>query len=67
MAKEQGNEVARLVFISRPGAKKKCEQPGRRAICDWASRVHGLDIEVYDLPGEPRGLSTRTRSRREGQ
>ena len=54
MAQELGHGVRRLYFISRAGARKKCEQPGRMAIRKWAREKHGLEIEVHDLPGEPR-------------
>lgn len=54
MARDQGYEVEKLVFISRAGAEKKCAQPGRSAMRDWAETRHGLGIDVYDLPGEPR-------------
>lgn len=54
MAQECGTPVRRLVFISRPGAIKKCNQPGRSAIRAWAQTSHNLEIEVHDLPGEPR-------------
>ena len=32
MAQELGNSVRRLVFISRPGGARKCQQPGRAAV-----------------------------------
>ena len=54
MAREAGHDVRRLVFISRAGAEKKCDQPGRSAVRVWAGRHHDLLIEVHDLPGEPR-------------
>lgn len=54
MAQELGNHVHRLVFISRPGAAKKCAQPGRMAVIQWALSKHELQIEVLDLKGEPR-------------
>jgi hypothetical protein len=54
MAKETGQAVIRLIFISRAGAIKKCSQPGRSAMKVWAESKHGLTIEVHDLPGEPR-------------
>lgn len=54
MAQEMGQLVARLVFISRPGAAKKCSQPGRSAVKAWAKAKHDLAIEVHDLHGEPR-------------
>lgn len=54
MAQELGFPVRRLFFISRPGATKKCGQPGRRAIREWALKRHRLAIEVHELRGEPR-------------
>lgn len=53
--------VRRLVFISRAGGEKKCEQPGRQALRNWAAQKHQLSVEVYDLPGIPR---VRRRSRK---
>ena len=54
MAQELGNAVTRLLFICRPGGAKKCKQPGRAAIGEWAQRKHSLSTEVHDLDGEPR-------------
>lgn len=54
MAKETGHDVRTLVFISRPGAKKKCSQPGRRAMMRWSDEHHGIAIEIHELNGEPR-------------
>lgn len=60
IAKESGNPVRRLIFISRAGGEKKCLQPGRQAVISWAKEKHDLAIEVHDLPGAPR---VRTRKR----
>lgn len=57
IAKELGNPVRRLVFISRAGGEKKCSQPGRRAVIEWARLRHELVIEVHDLPREARKRS----------
>ena len=54
MAQESGHNVRRLFFISRPGAKKKCAQPGRNAVKEWASANHQLLVEVHEIEGEPR-------------
>ena len=53
MAKEDGHDVERLVFISKPGARKKCSQPGRLAISDWLLRNYGIATEVFELREEP--------------
>lgn len=60
MAQELGHRVERLLFISRPGATKKCSQPGRNAMKKWAYAKHSLLVEVHELEGEPR--LTRRRS-----
>lgn len=49
MAKEAGNPVTHLLFISKPGALKRLSQPGARAIAEWAERKHGVKIEVREL------------------
>jgi len=49
MAKEQGSPVRRLVFISKPGAIKKCAQPGRTAIINWLSQNHRISVEIHEL------------------
>jgi hypothetical protein len=49
MAKEAGHAVERLFFISKPGARKKCAQPGRAAIIDWLMRHHGIAVEIHEL------------------
>lgn len=54
MAQGNGYRVRRLFFISRPGASRKCQQPGRAAIATWAKAKHDLVIEVQELDGEPR-------------
>jgi hypothetical protein len=54
MAQEHGFDVEQLFFISRPGAKKKCGQPGRSAIIEWAMSKHCLSIEIHELTGRAR-------------
>lgn len=41
--------VERLVLMGKPGACKKCAQPGRTAIRDWAFRQHKLIVDIYDI------------------
>jgi hypothetical protein len=54
MAQDAGNQVSRLFFIARAGAAKKCAQPGRSAVREWAQAKHNLLVEVHELGGEPR-------------
>lgn len=49
MAQENKYLVHRLVLIGKPGAKKKCTQPGRRDFIAWALAHHQLSIEVHDI------------------
>lgn len=62
MAQELGCRVQRLFFISRPGAAKRCSQPGRSAVKDWAKAGHNLGIEVHELGGEARAQRRHRRS-----
>lgn len=54
MAKDAGNHVDRLVLISRPGAIRKCAQPGRAAMIAWIKRHHSIDVVIEELAGIPR-------------
>lgn len=49
MAKDLGNDVRKLLFVSKPGGEKTCGQPGRRAVGEWLERCHGIEVEVLDL------------------
>lgn len=62
MAQESGFNVRRLFFISRPGGVKKCSQPGRTKVKEWAHAKHGLTIEVHELEGEPRRAPSESRT-----
>ncbi len=64
MAQELGQRIDRLLFISRPGAKKKCSQPGRKAMAQWAGSRHSLSVEVHELEGEPRPSRRHSRASR---
>ena len=49
MAKDEGHAVKRIVFISKPGGEKKCNQPGRRDIIQWVEAKHQITVQVRDL------------------
>ena len=51
MARRGGHRVSRLVFVSKPGARKRLEQPGAKAIATWAKQKHRLEIVVWELGG----------------
>lgn len=67
MAQDFGYRVRRLFFISRAGSLKKCDQPGRTAVRQWAQTKHQLQIEVHELGGEPRKKFGGRGHRRAGQ
>lgn len=66
VAKEHGSAVERLLFISRPGAIRRCQQPGRTLLSEWAAAKHGLRIEVEELGVEARPPRRRTGRRQRG-
>jgi hypothetical protein len=49
MAKSLGNKIEQLVFISKPGGVKKCNQPGRVAVKEWLKMNSEMSIMVMDL------------------
>jgi hypothetical protein len=49
LAQSLGNEVERLVFLSKPGALKRHEQPSSKAIVDWVKKEYGISIEIREL------------------
>ena len=53
IASASDSPVKQLVFISKPGAVKRLEQPGAKAIRDWAERTHGIRVDVRELLPSP--------------
>src|SRR5262249_49840871 len=49
MAKELGAPVEHLVFITKPGGLRKCEQPGRTAVRQWVERRLEIRVSVREL------------------
>ncbi|MEI4549925.1 hypothetical protein [Pseudoalteromonas spongiae] len=49
MAKDLGHKVEKLIFITKPGGSKKCNQPGRVAVKEWLVSANHIKMEVYDL------------------
>ncbi len=49
LAQDQGCDVKRLVFLSKPGAVKRLGEPAPAAIIEWAKRRHGLAIEIHEI------------------
>ena len=49
MAKEEGRNVRRLVFLSKPGAAKRHRQPSSQAIMSWLERNHEIELSIREL------------------
>jgi len=49
IAKSIGNKINKILFVSKPGGKKKCNQPGRQAVKKWLLETHNIEVEVVDL------------------
>lgn len=62
VGREYGHSVDHLVLVSRPGAIKKCRQPGRKAVVDWAKKHHALDVKIVEVDGDVRARQRRPRS-----
>src|SRR5712691_9463412 len=53
MAHDSGYTVSHLLFSSKPGARKRLEQPGAAAIRSWAERHCGIKVEIRELAQRP--------------
>jgi len=49
MAKEQGEPVLNLVFLSKPGAIKRHQQPSSIAMKNWVLKNYGIEVEIREL------------------
>ena len=49
MFQDQGNSIRGLVLISKPGAIKKCLQPGRVAMKNWLKNRFNIELDIYEL------------------
>jgi hypothetical protein len=49
IARENNIEVDKLVFIAKPDAIKKCNQPARKRIRKWLEDNHQIIIEVLEI------------------
>lgn len=49
LAHDQGWNVDRLVFISKPGALKRLREPASADIITWAKKRHNLTVEIHEI------------------
>ena len=49
LALKNGHPVNKLLFISKPGAKKQLEAPLSRSIIEWVKEDYGIVVEVKEL------------------
>jgi len=49
MAKEEGEQVRHLVFVSKPGAMRRHQQPSSIAMQTWVKKNYGIDVTIWEL------------------
>jgi hypothetical protein len=49
LAVDSGKKVQRLVFISKPGAIKRHNEPASRAIMDWLNNKYEIETTIVEL------------------
>ena len=49
LAVDSGKTIQKLVFVSKPGAIKRNNEPGPRAIMDWLKRKQGIEVQIIEL------------------
>ncbi len=49
LAKKAGNAVKKLVFISKPGAIQRNDEPGPKAIASWVEEDYGIKVVIKEL------------------
>lgn len=49
MAKETGQPVNRLLFLSKPGAVKRHSRPGSCDMIEWVKRNHQIQVDIKEL------------------
>lgn len=49
MAKEQGEPVLNLIFLSKPGAIKRHQQPSSITMKHWVFKNHGIEVAIREL------------------
>lgn len=49
LAKDKGEDIEKLVFISKPGAKKRHNEPASQAIMKWLNDNYSIEVEIFEL------------------
>jgi len=49
MAKDQGELVKNFVFLSKPGAIKRHQQPSSIAMKEWVFKNYKIEVEIEEL------------------
>ena len=50
LAKDNGWEVNRLVFVAKPDAEKNHDRPLSQKIKEWLEEHHSITVEIEELP-----------------
>ena len=49
LAKDEGVDIEKLVFISKPGAKKRHNEPASKTIMKWLNNNYSIEVEIFEL------------------
>lgn len=49
LVKRAGNDVDKLVFVSKDGAIKRNEEPGPRSIISWVEQDYGIKVITMEI------------------
>ncbi|MFH1671810.1 MAG: hypothetical protein ABIF87_00045 [Pseudomonadota bacterium] len=49
MAKEQGAHISNLLFLSKPGAIKRHQQPSSIAVKKWVFKNYDIEVAILEL------------------
>jgi len=49
LAHDSGNNVQKLIFISKPGAIKRHSEPASKAVLHWLKKNYRIETEIIEL------------------
>ncbi|MBU0676722.1 MAG: hypothetical protein KJ626_01275 [Verrucomicrobia bacterium] len=49
LAKDRGEDIRHLVFVSKPGAIKRHEAPASQAVIDWLEKNYSVTVTIEEF------------------
>ena len=49
LARDNGVEVEHLVFVAKPGARKRHQEPASQAIIHWLKKHYSINVAIEEL------------------